>query len=280
MKSDLMVIPPRNGDLITFCEKLGRAMSLSGMFKLQNVEQGTIVAMTCAMENITPLDFFRRYHIIQGRPAMRSDYMLADFNSRGGKLEIHELSPDVVDVTLTAKSGASLRTRRTWDEMQKEPWPWNDKNDHSQGLKDNWSTPGQRENMMFVRVVSSALRKVCPEIVAGVYTVEEVEDMVYDEPTQPTNVVVAEIKPEEPSRQEDIKADLEDMESQLEKGVQLCSQDQVTEMQQLFDECKIPPERQKQACTDRGVDTLYELTSAQADEIIARLKDYKAKRKN
>ena len=49
-------------------------------------------------------------------------------------------------------------------------------------IKDNWSTPIDREAMMWARVVSESLRRVCPEIYAGIYAPEEIEDFTdYDD---------------------------------------------------------------------------------------------------
>ncbi|RME76063.1 MAG: hypothetical protein D6785_14165, partial [Planctomycetota bacterium] len=47
-------------------EKLGKILAQSQIFGVKNPADAAVLAITCVVENITPLDFIRKYHIIQG----------------------------------------------------------------------------------------------------------------------------------------------------------------------------------------------------------------------
>ena len=57
--------------------KIGQMIAQSGMAGASNEGQGLIVAMTCHQQGITPLEFIRTYHIIDGKPSMKADAMAA-----------------------------------------------------------------------------------------------------------------------------------------------------------------------------------------------------------
>lgn len=287
-------------DVVGFCRDAGKALALSGMFALAREEQGFVVMMTCYLENLTPLEFFRRYHIIQNKPAMRTDYMLAEWNARGGKHTIVKKTPDevVVDFEL---NGKTYTVSVTWEEMQKEPWPWVDKNDRSKGLKDNWNSPRQRQNMMFKRIVSETIRDIMPSINAGMYSPEELEDLpgtVVAAPTQaPPSLVAAvlgkpvevaepapaplveavatvvETVPVEPKT--DFQKDAEILEGEIANPTKV-SPEQVTRIRNLFQVCSITELQQRQALAKRSVAKIEDLNSLQAAEMIANLENRKA----
>jgi hypothetical protein len=160
-------------DPLAFCERLAKPFAaLVGC----SLDQGPAIALTCLCEGITPLEFQRRYHVIQGKPAMRADAMLAEFRSRGGRHVVVERSPERAAIELIDKHGQKIAAEYTWTEAEQSRWPWRDASDHKKGLKDNWSTPTDRRNMLWARLVSDSIRAIAPEIVAGIYTPEEVID--------------------------------------------------------------------------------------------------------
>lgn len=172
---------------MSFSQEMGKTFAaLTGC----SVDQGPAVALTCMCEGLTPLNFVRKYHMIQGRPTMRADAMRAEFRmNHGGDFELVELSPDAVAIKVTDAKNRSRDFRLTWLESQQELWPWKsgkgpgakdakDREPVIANLKDNWSTPRGRQNMMLARITSEAMRAMCPELVAGVYTPEELSDAI------------------------------------------------------------------------------------------------------
>ena len=62
--------------------KMAQHVAASGMFGL-NQSQAFTLMLLCESEGLHPIQAVRRYHIIQGRPTMRADAMLAEMLARG-----------------------------------------------------------------------------------------------------------------------------------------------------------------------------------------------------
>ena len=167
---------------------LGTTFEKSCMFGCDLPGQGAVIVLTCKMENITPMEYLRRYHTIKGRPAMRSDYMLAKFVERGGKYLIKEFSGKRAAAIFT-KGENSLDMELTFDQALVAGWP----KDSKGGIKDNWkATP---DAMLWARLTSKAIRVLDPGVNAGTYTPEEVQDFTEDEKVSRAKPVVADVVP-------------------------------------------------------------------------------------
>lgn len=175
-------------------EKLGQLFERSGMFGVSQQGQGVVLAMTCMMQRITPLEFIQTYHIVEGRPSMRSDAMLAKFIEAGGTYEIIERSPDRAAIKGTFKA-ATLEVSLSFEEAKQEPFVWGKEKNGKRELKDNYATPRKRMQMLWARVTSDMVRAVCPVVAAGVYTPEEVQDFTEDDKVSRARPVTAEAAP-------------------------------------------------------------------------------------
>ena len=158
-------------DPLEFVQKLGLSIAKSGMFGCENAEQGHVLAMACLCERKNPIEIARRYNIIQGNLSMKADAMLADFHGLGGNHTIVQRTEHVATIQLSI-DGESERFSFSFEEAKQEPFVFGKKGQ----LKTNWATPRLRMQMLWARVVSDGVRAIRPEIVAGVYTPEEVND--------------------------------------------------------------------------------------------------------
>ena len=156
--------------------EVGKVIAQSGMFGQLNDAGGFVVAVTCYQQGITTLDFMRTYHPpINGRLSMKADAMLAEFRKRGGKYKIVENS-----VTQAAAEfefeGQKLAFAYSMDDAKRIGDCYTGKLDKQNNptLKDNWQK--RPEDMLWARMVSRAVRRLCPEVVSGLYTPEEVQD--------------------------------------------------------------------------------------------------------
>ena len=156
-----------------------------------SLSQGKAVALTCLVEGITPLEFKRTYHLIQGSPTMRADAMLAKFRKAGGKFTIVERSKDKAAIELTSAEGDSYKNEFTREEALASRWPWKDWKAPDRQLKDNWATDTDFKAMLWARLVSDSIRAFAPEIVAGIYTPEEMQD---------ADVIASSVQSNEPKR--------------------------------------------------------------------------------
>jgi hypothetical protein len=152
-------------------DRLGEFFAKSGMFGCDKIEQGKVLAMACLTERQSPFQILNTYHLIQGRLSMRADAMLARFRGAGGTYVVKDRTADKAAITLNRNS-QSLTFSLTWAEAQQERFPYT----KDGKLKDNWSTPRSRMQMMWARVVSDGVRTLAPEINCGIYTPEEAAD--------------------------------------------------------------------------------------------------------
>lgn len=248
-------------------------------------EEGEAINLICLLEGITYLDFVRRYHLVKGKPTMKYDAMLTHFRRLGGRYRIVERSSENAAVEWTFE-GNTYVWSYSWEEAQASRWPWKDSDDHSKGLKDNWSTPSDRKVMLFARLVSDSLRVICPEVAEGIYTPEEVVDFTVDgQVSQPltqtksakdlvreslevkVDVEDAEFTPKEEQPQADDSPPFSDDPG----GITLAQKDR---LQELFVKCGVDKEAQDGILQKRGVTSINSLTNAAASEIIDKLDDY------
>ena len=172
-----------------FALEFGAALARSGMFGCQNPEQGQVFALAMLCENKTPTELARKYHIIGGKLSKRADAMLAEFREAGGKHRVIERTPEVAEIELLPPGGDSSKFRLSFEDAKQEAFVWADK--QRTKLKDNWSTPRMRMQMLWARVCSDGIRCVMPEIVAGTYTPEEIGDL----PGIPSRVESVSVQP-------------------------------------------------------------------------------------
>jgi len=158
---------------------MGTTLEKSGMFGLEREGSGLVIAMTCYMQKITPLDFLRTYHIIENKPAMRADAMAAKFREAGGRYKVVKRS----DTEAAAKffieeEGVEYDGSCKMTDMKKQGVCY--KKD-GKTVKNTWDKyPAE---MLWARMMSGAVRVLMPEIVAGTYTPEEIGD--FDDPNEP-----------------------------------------------------------------------------------------------
>tara|TARA_Y100000593_G_scaffold23934_1_gene47463 strand:- start:520 stop:1341 length:822 start_codon:yes stop_codon:yes gene_type:complete len=144
-------------------EKLGTWFAKSGMFGITAPEQGAVLAMTALAERVTPVELLKKYHLVQGRLAMRSDAMLAEFIRAGGKVTWVETSPTRAAARFVFADN-DIELEFTMDEAK------------SAGLasRENWKK--HPANMLRARLISNAVRMLAPQVCSGQYTPEEVQD--------------------------------------------------------------------------------------------------------
>ncbi len=274
MKSALSIF--NNSDPIQLVSVLGPAFARSKMFGCQNEQQGTVVALAVVMEGKSPFEISRKYHIIDGNLSKKSDAMLAEWRERGNDHEVVQRDPNGAEIKLIKKGigpGGSDHFsvfRFTWEEAQEEPFPWSKKKnpDGSRQLKTNWSTPRARMQMLWARVVSDAVRTLCPEIVAGTYTPEEIADF--------ENVVEGSVALDEQADAhgsgdavDDSSSGSEVTGTPTENG--FCTAEQRDLIASLISTLGIPYDAQEKILRKRGVSSIRSLTSEQADELYASL---------
>lgn len=72
--------------LVNEIESMAKQVGRSGLFGMNEAQAFTLMLLANA-KGIHPIQAVERYHVVQGRPAMKADAMLADFQQRGGTVK-------------------------------------------------------------------------------------------------------------------------------------------------------------------------------------------------
>ena len=160
-------------------QKMAQVAADSKMFGFKNQAEAMAIMLLCQAEDMHPAIAMRDYHVIQGRPALKSDAMLARFQTSGGKVNWTSYTDEVVTGVFSHPQGGDVSISWTMEMA------------HRLGFtkKENWRNYPRA--MLRARCISEGIRTVFPACVAGVYTPEEVADFtppkgrIVDMPPEP-----------------------------------------------------------------------------------------------
>lgn len=160
---------------MTAITDLGKLFHQSQIMGVSTPGDGAVLALTCMCEGITPLEFAKTYHIIKGRPSMKADAMSARFRQSGGKCRWINLGDDGKEAKAEfSYDGQTLEIAYTIDDAKKVMGKDDKGKDRIDQPDSNWSK--DRGAMLRARLITKAIRIIAPELIAGVYTPEELED--------------------------------------------------------------------------------------------------------
>lgn len=160
-------------------QKMAQAVAASKLFGITNPDQAMSLMLIAQAEGLHPAIAARDYHIIQGRPALKADAMLARFQAAGGKVEWKKYTDEAVCAVISHPQGGSVEIE------------WNMAMAARAGLGKNPTWKQYPRQMLRARVISEGIRTVFPGVAVGVYTPEEVQD--FEPPAQAMKTVEAEI---------------------------------------------------------------------------------------
>ena len=149
-------------------ERMAGAIAKSGLFGMKTQEQALALMCVAQAEGRHPGSVATEYHIIQGRPALKADTMLARFQQAGGKVEWTSYTDERVAAKFSHAQGGSVEV----------DWTMARAKTAGLAVKDVWKAYPRQ--MLRARVISEGVRTVYPGVAIGIYTPEEVQD--FDEP--------------------------------------------------------------------------------------------------
>ena len=141
------------------------AIVRSKFYGFTTKDQVIAVMLVAQAENKHVATVLQEYDIIQGRPALKSQAILARFQLAGGKVQWQEVGAKRCIGTFTHESGGSITVEWTI-EMAKEAGIY----------KMNSAWTKYPEDMLRARVISRAVRSIYPACILGQYSSEEVQD--------------------------------------------------------------------------------------------------------
>jgi hypothetical protein len=160
-------------------EQMASAIAKSGLFGMKDTNSVLALMAVAQAEGLHPATAARDFHIIQGRPALKADAMLARFQNAGGKVEWKDYTDEKVTGLFSHPNGGSLAV--TWT--------------IEQASKIGLVKPGSGwqkfpRAMLRSRCISEGIRSVFPGSVTGFYSPEEVQDF---EPAPTKSAVLKEM---------------------------------------------------------------------------------------
>lgn len=145
-------------------QTMAAAVARSGLFGIKTADQAMALMLIAQAEGLHPAIAARDYHIINGRPALKADAMLARFQSNGGKVEWRKYTDEAVSAVVSHPQGGSVEIEWTYKMAERA------------GLTKNATWRQYPRQMLRARVISEGIRTVFPGVAVGVYTPEEVAD--------------------------------------------------------------------------------------------------------
>ena len=162
-------------NLVTFTEmdQMAGAIAASGLFGMKDKNSVLALMAVAQSEGLHPATAARDFHIIQGRPALKADAMLARFQNAGGKVEWKDYTDERVTGVFSHPNGGNLAV--TWT--------------IEQATKIGLVKPGSGwqkfpRAMLRSRCISEGIRSVYPGSVTGFYTPEETETFTSPQQTK------------------------------------------------------------------------------------------------
>lgn len=165
---------------------MASAIAKSGLFGIKTVDQALALMLIAQAEGLHPAIAARDYHIIQGRPALKADAMLARYQQNGGKVQWHDYTDKKVSATFLHPSGGTIKI----------DWDMDRAKQAGLGGKENWSKYPRQ--MLRARVISEGVRATNPGCNTGFYTPEEVQDFEPINVTPEPQPDQAPVEPEKP----------------------------------------------------------------------------------
>lgn len=161
------VVPMRQSsvdDMLLFAESAVR----SRFYGFSSADQLLPLMMVAQSQGRPFASVVEEYSVIQGRPALKSEAMLARFQKAGGHIQWTELSDTRVAAVFSHQQCAPVEI----------DWDMDRAKQAGLGGKDMWRK--YPRNMLKARVISDGVRTAFPACLGGLYTPEENMDF---EPT-------------------------------------------------------------------------------------------------
>ena len=152
---------------------MAKAVSDSGLFGIKSEAAAFSLMCIAQADGIPPIKAAVQYHIIDGKPSLKSEAMLARFQASGGSIRWKERTPQRCTLWLEHPKAGEIEV--TWDIERAK----------AAGLAGRTTWKAYPAQMMSARCISEGIRALYPACVGGFYTPEEVRDFDAPQPESP-----------------------------------------------------------------------------------------------
>lgn len=169
--------------------QIAKSIAASKLFGIQTADQALALMAIAQAEGMHPAIAARDYHIINGKPTLKADAMLARFQQAGGTVKWKRYDDEAVTGIFAHPQGGELELTWTMEQAKRV------------GLARNPTWGKYPRAMLRARCISEGIRTVFPGGIVGVYTPEEAEcfdevEIVTPEPAkaEPPTITPAQAK--------------------------------------------------------------------------------------
>jgi hypothetical protein len=149
---------------------MAKTVAQSGLFGLKNQDQAMTLMLLAQSENIHPMTALQQYHIINGRPVLKSTEMLSRFQNSGGKIKYIKSDDKECEIEFTHEMGGTMTIK--WDIAKAK----------TAGVYD--SNPVWKkypENMLRSRCITDGIKAIYPSCLGGFMSDVEAQDLPKEE---------------------------------------------------------------------------------------------------
>lgn len=152
-------------DLVPFqqMEKMAVSVANSKLFGCKSKDEAIALFLLAQAEGVHVMTAVRDFCIIQGRPAMKAEAMVARFQAAGGRIQWHVLSDTKAEASFSHPTASPDPVRIEWSIERAQ----------RAGLANRDVWKAYPRAMLRSRVVSEGIRTVMPGVLSGAYTSEE-----------------------------------------------------------------------------------------------------------
>jgi len=162
---------PQGFDFASACS----AVAKSGLGGIRTPEQALTLASIALADDAeasdSPISFLRAlgkasrdFHIINGKPSLKADAMLARFQAAGGTVQWGEYTDTRCEGTFSHPKGGTI----TLD--------WDMERAKKAGLIKDGPWKSHPRAMLRARIISEAIRTIFPGVISGLYTEDEIRE--------------------------------------------------------------------------------------------------------
>lgn len=146
-------------------ERMAVTVAKSNLFGMKTPEQALALMCLAQAEGVHPMIAVRDYHIIDGKPTLKADTMLARFQESGGIVEWHCMTDEKCEGSFThPQAPKPIRLDWTIERATRA------------GLMNRGSWKGYPRAMLRARLIAEGVRATYPAVIAGKYAPEELVD--------------------------------------------------------------------------------------------------------
>ena len=192
MSNNLIVTDP---NVMTI---MAKKVASSGMFGFKNENQAYTLMLIAESEGVHPMKAIQQFHIINGKPALKSTEVLSRFQKSGGKVEWIITNDLEAKGKFTHPDGGTITIEWTIQKATKA------------GLLSNPVWGKYPSNMLRARCVTDAVNAIYPACLGGCMTQSQAEDIPVEE------IEIEEVEVVDETKEQNINKSL--LAAKLKKG--------------------------------------------------------------